>query len=550
MMLFASVLLLYPVYLLLLQPTLILSGEMWAEMAVNYFQNAGDPSLWHSLTALDAGYVPLPQRLIALMGTLLTLPAATIPFFYTWSAVFLTAALVGSFCLAPFRKVIANDYFRLIVALAILVVADFETRSFINFTYFGAFFIAILGALALADARGAVPKWAWVAPIIALSKPAVLAAVPVLLIAVFLRNSRFRYLACAVGVACALQVWQIILSHRTGIFAFPNELDFGVKIYGAVKYFLAFLGGYAAGRDVLEAPAAHMLGGLLVILLAGLIAVRAGKGARAIIFVGITLIFSNSLLNAVALSQTWNFRLEQLPGLHIYRHVIVGFFGAIMVVAGMIWGATEYLKYRFQRVPLDALGLALFIFWFAQSGWLSYGLRLSHDPAGQVLRNSKWQALASSIDSGLTPLCVPVNPLGWIYGRNCGLLNAEPIFWPGIRYAAAVQSGKYLWSVAIDIPSALSGDSLLSLLVLGRAPLQSINANGYLEVTLKNGNMVVLRDSQQFDRNGGAFLFSALESLPIMEISEINLSMDAPVDIAHHDETRHRGAPLVLWMGK
>ncbi|NKC48732.1 hypothetical protein HED54_12175 [Ochrobactrum anthropi ATCC 49188] len=66
-----------------------IGGGMWAEMATNYYPNANASSFVQKLLSTDAGYIPAPQRLIALVGNQLNLPAATIPYFYTWSSIFL-----------------------------------------------------------------------------------------------------------------------------------------------------------------------------------------------------------------------------------------------------------------------------------------------------------------------------------------------------------------------------------------------------------------------------------------------------------------------------
>ena len=100
--LFAVAITFYCVYLALVQSSWVLGGGMWAEMASNYYPNSISDSLWTRLFATDFGYVPLPQRLIGIVGSSFNLPAAAIPYFYTWSAVILTGAMVGSFCLRPF----------------------------------------------------------------------------------------------------------------------------------------------------------------------------------------------------------------------------------------------------------------------------------------------------------------------------------------------------------------------------------------------------------------------------------------------------------------
>jgi hypothetical protein len=122
-----------------MQPDWALGGEMWAEMATNYFHNANSTSYFQKFLSTDAGYIPAPQRLIAFFGNFFSFPASSIPYFYTWSSIVLTAMLIGTFCLPAFRILVKNDYLRFFTSLAILIVSDFETRTFINFTYFVVF---------------------------------------------------------------------------------------------------------------------------------------------------------------------------------------------------------------------------------------------------------------------------------------------------------------------------------------------------------------------------------------------------------------------------
>jgi hypothetical protein len=155
-------------YLLWLQPDWISSGEMYAEMATNYFRYAQSPDLLVKLFALDAGYIPLPQRLIAALVNLLGFKAAAVPYIYTWLAILLPAFMVGVFCSPVFRPLVRSDAARFIIALIILAVADFETRTFVNFTYFGIFFCAIVAALALMPEADDAPWWAWGTPLLVL----------------------------------------------------------------------------------------------------------------------------------------------------------------------------------------------------------------------------------------------------------------------------------------------------------------------------------------------------------------------------------------------
>ena len=142
---FALCIALYVCYLLAMQPALLLDGEMWAEMATNYYANAQAPSLVARLMSTDAGYIPCHSASspCCFMPWRYPPPAFHTP--YSWTAILLTAAMVGSFCLSPFRRVVQSDGLRLLVALSVLALADYETRTFINFTYFAALHLDPVG---------------------------------------------------------------------------------------------------------------------------------------------------------------------------------------------------------------------------------------------------------------------------------------------------------------------------------------------------------------------------------------------------------------------
>ena len=65
-LLFFLTICLYIAYQILIQSSWLFSGEMWAEMATNYFVNAQSSSYFTNFFATDTGYIPLPQRIIAL----------------------------------------------------------------------------------------------------------------------------------------------------------------------------------------------------------------------------------------------------------------------------------------------------------------------------------------------------------------------------------------------------------------------------------------------------------------------------------------------------
>lgn len=210
--LFFAIALLYPLYQLALNPDWMLGGQMWAEMATNYYANAAADTWAQRLFALDAGYFPIPQRIIAAICASLGVPSVSVPFVYTWSATILTGIIVSTFTLPVFRAVLRPDTLRAIVTLTVLLVADFETRTFINFTYFGGFLAVTVTALALALGKEDVPRWVWIVPVFFLSKPAVLAALPAMIAVAFVAGNRFRWIALVSFVLGSAQTIRLLIS--------------------------------------------------------------------------------------------------------------------------------------------------------------------------------------------------------------------------------------------------------------------------------------------------------------------------------------------------
>ena len=246
--LFFSAILFCMGYSLALEPGWVLSGEMWDEMATNYFPNAQASSYITKLFSTDAGYIPLLPRLLALIANQFSLPAASVPYFYTWSAIICTGIILGSFCLQPFRVLIKSDALRFLTVVCIVMTADFQTRLFINFTYFSAFFVTIVTALALTERSAEIPRWAWFIPILMVSKPAVLAALPAMICVALVSQPRFRWITMVSFVLCIGQIMQIAISAKTGEAPYDkNTITFFATTITSLQYFFGFLGGCVLG---------------------------------------------------------------------------------------------------------------------------------------------------------------------------------------------------------------------------------------------------------------------------------------------------------------
>ncbi|WP_310630230.1 hypothetical protein [Paraburkholderia sp.] len=547
-LLFSLTIVFYVVYMLCMQSAFVLGGEMWAEMATNYFANANGATLAQKLLSTDAGYIPLPQRLIGFVFSELRLPASAIPFAYTWTAIFGTAAMIGAFCLRPFRAVVKSDGLRFVSAIAVLMVVDFESRTFINFTYLAAFLVAVVTALALVDKTRDVPQWCWVLPILMLSKPAVLAALPVMLLTAFVSAPRFRKIVVVVVLLCAAQAVQIVVSHAGGTFAAAHSVSLGERLVASARYFVGFLGAYVGGTHVpvnlfhpMRLGAILLLGVLLLIL-------RRKAASNALLVVGLALLLFNVLLNCFALPDMWNTRMERLAGQPVYRHIIVGFEGVLLCVVALCdrFFPRATLNLGIGRLRICIL---LFVCWFAGAGWFSRGTTLSVLPGTPALNNSAWRAMARTVDAG-GAVCVPVDPIGWVFGRDCGLLNSDEVG-PTHTYDFGPMLFKDAASVAdVPVPKRSEHHVVSALAVLAKP------ANGQVThvpmtavLTMVDGTQRILSGDRRLPSGGGLVLLTPTAEIALEDIRDVRIESTALLQFGFVSDSSPK-TPAVLWMGR
>lgn len=538
---------LYLLYLVAMQPALLLGGEMWAEMATNYYVNAGSPSLVVRLFSTDAGYVPLPQRLIAQIFQVLSLPASSIPFAYSWTAALLTAAMAGSFCLSGFRRVVQSDGLRLTASLTVLILADFETRTFINFTYFAAFFVAVLSAWAVASPKDQpVPWWAWFTPILVVSKPAVLATLPGLVLAALIsRNRRFQYLAGLTVVTCGAQALQLVLSRQRGTFAAVASTSFVERLYAGAKYAFGYLGNYAAGTSIyIGVHALILIGVVLAIILAMLVIFRK-RSSNALIVIGGLAIAFNMLINALALSDSWTSAMTQLPSPGIYRHIMAAMFGAVLIVTGLVMNllqpAATVLSGNRSRIAIILFGC-----WFVMAGWADQAGRLNQQPVFPALNASYWKSMGALVQSG-APVCVPINPLGWHFERGCSVLSSG-LSWGIPLHFQAVPRSAGRAGLELPVPD-LPGRSVQAIGIAVKPEVPGMESvMGRVVLTLKDGTSRELTGATNLSSAGALLMVSTPASIPVAQIASAEMLIEAPVAVGRI-ATAEGAPPALSWMG-
>jgi len=543
---FVGVIVFYITFMLAKQPNWVLGGEMWAEMATNYFSNASSSSYYVKFFATDAGYVPFPQRVIAYIGNIVSLPATIIPYFYTWAAIIVTAMMVGSFSLPIFRKLIENDLLRFLASISILIVVDFETRTFINFTYFVAFFGAIITALSLVQTNSEkVPSWAWLLPFLLVSKPAALSVFPIMLIAAISSNNRFRLISLVTLIFVALQLLQLSISLGAGAFqhAQSNEITILIKLLATIKYFFGFLGGYIFGPDMGFDKNTKLIAGIIVFFILTILLFKARFKNNALVLVGLSLIFSNVLLNSFTLPSVWTIEINNLNGLPLYRHVIVAYSGVILVVVGLITHI-ENLRFTTKNNLLQNMSIFIFLLWFISTGWMKLGLGISKEPSSPTLDNSHWQTLSSLVDSPEQTVCVQINPIQWVYGRNCKVIN-QGLVW-GTNQFKKVDKKLITFELEKIKQQKIKELNIQSFSIL-------IKPNSYRKTFIEAVAVLKTTDGRNFEffgqanilPSGGTLLFTTSKLLLVKNVSKIKIIFNSQVEIAVKENT-----PAILWMGK
>ncbi|MBD1553264.1 hypothetical protein [Pseudomonas typographi] len=542
---FFLTLLFYSAYMALMQSGWVFSGEMWAEMATNYFLNAQSVDLSQQLFATDYGYIPLLQRLLALFAQSLGAPAEAIPYYYTWSAILLSAALVGSFCLPIFRYLISSDVLRFLCSISVLLIADFETRTFINFTYFGVFFITILLALSLARPDIKAPWWAWIICLLALSKPVVFAAIPMLMVVAAFSKGSFRIISIVTVVLCVFQLYMILNSHSAGTHVSTVDFSWFQKCDAALRYGLGFLGSFIFGRPfIFEHPRPLICGGLVL----GIIAMtlfRMRTPANALIVAGLSLILFNAVLFSFTLTEQWNIaKLDMLRAVPLYRHTVVAFSGCILVAAGWIATVTNSVSLSEHR-GVRLLPPAIFLLWFVFSGWASFSAVLNKMPLSPTLNSSQWQNMAEAID-GNGPICVPINPMGWAYRRDCTNLSLDLDRSVPYGYKLATQGSG---NMQMPVPASILGRHVLSLAVLVKSTTTGLTSLKLTVVLkLKSGAVSIFSGDGRVPLSGGVLLLTADAPVDANLIESASLQVKQPTQIGYflNDPAN---TPAMTWYG-
>lgn len=544
MRLFVGVVVIHVALTLCLQPTWVWSGAMLAEMATNYYDTAEKQPLARGLLATDYGYIPLPPRLLATAGRLLRLPAAAVPFFYTWSAILLSGGLVASFCLREFRRLIPSDWQRFVAAVCMACAGDFDVRTFINFANYAAFPILAIAALAVVDRERPPPRWSWLVPLFMISKPAMLATVPAVMAAACFGGARWRAMTLIALVLAAVQVIQLVFSQGTAAGVAPlagsSLIQRLCTIFDYLPYGTTCI---LVGRWVPRNPVVYIPLFFGIVTVGAWLVRLSSDRCRALITFGALAIFGNIVINCIAIASEWG---PNLVGLHIptvNRRTLVAFAGATIALTGVFATVAQRALYL-GRVP--AFGSVALATWFMLSGWLSHGLRAAREPGSPVLGNSYWQEMADAIDTRQSLLFVPIDPFGWSFSRNCHVL-AKPANKPFVFQRTPIDKDGYAF-VHVAPPEVATGELHAIGVLLRPASQVRTHIEATAVLTMQNGEIVTWRGSRDIRcTTGGLILIGAERDTLVSGVREIAIRFDVPVEIAR---TTEDDTGFLMWIGR
>lgn len=507
-------------------PNYVFGGQMWAEMGTNYFPNSLSQDLNTKFFATDAGYIPFLTRWIAAAYSYLDAPSITIPYVYTFIAIFLSAILTSLFINPVFRPVIHSDKVRFLVCICVAVCADFETRTFVNFPYILSFYI--IACLVLISKDGFETNFFLVLPILMVSKPLLMALIPVFFVIVApwikRRHSGAIILTTFVASFGIIQTLTLLNSSNLGVLEQNIRPTFFETLTSALGYFVGFLAKPVAILVNLTVAEHVILGSLFLFLLACFVKIFWQQRGSSVVII-LASVFSFTLLNSGVMSDTFNTGFQLLANpTPVFRYTIPAI-GGLFLLGGVVLDqiiSSEQKQFQFRH----GNNLIVFLSVLLVS---NLGLKQVYEPISPTLYSSNWKEYSSAIDSDLA-ICVPVNPNGWTYGRGCSVI-AQGVTWPvpeGLTKSSLKPFKKY----PLKLESISGFDNLMAIGILVAPALnKSIKLSITVHAEFVNGMSEMMTETNEVNGTGSLVNVQFTSPLKIKDVAKISISFSSSIDL-------------------
>ncbi len=396
----------------------LFSGEPWGDASTLYFKNATGRIDQFLIT--DAGYLVWPQQIIVLVGHFLAIPSKYIPDFYNGAGTLITGMMIFVFCLPKFRCLIPSDIFRLILCVTVACIATSETREFLNFTYYSAFFVMIICAMMMVAKPDKLPWYVKTLPIFLLAKPAILGVFPVLIVSLFYTKRNFQMIIGLCFVAVMIQIANVYLWNTAQLGSEESFIERALVFINHSKDHINAL-WWAGWTPFLPNFAQYLLAiGTMASLL--YICFTWKHPAKLLIIFGLITIFGANFIVSFGVKgvQFDNWR-DQFT-LLIYRWTTIQIFSMVVIASMLCLYFSEKIngyKFRYGRY---VSAIPLFIIWVVASGWLNNIYDRNKLPELET-HNIAWK---QNHDEGVfNRVCTSIRPLGWVYnpGISCARLG-------------------------------------------------------------------------------------------------------------------------------
>jgi hypothetical protein len=529
-------------------PHFLLKGSMWAEMGVNYFPNAKSNDILTKLFSTDSGYIPFGLRIISALYSLLEIPTVVIPFLYSITAILGTGLMVGFFCLKRFRVLVESDFLRFIICLFITFAADFETRTYINFTYFSVFFIFINLVMFY---KQEIKNYVFFSfPVLIFSKPILLSFLPLLFFVFFSMKRTLvqKTTFLLILLVTVIQSLTIIRSNSQNKFQQDTTITLLSKVRNIFVYFFGLF-SVPFNEFFKTNLSIKILLGISFVLLSIYIANRAKNQLSKLTYFAIFSLFMISIVDCVAISNTFGSNFSLLFGLPLFRYLIpivdIGILlltstvlnGWSLLVSKPIFPVSKAIKQNFGNLFLVSILIPATLI----------SVKNIHEPTAPTLFNSQWGKMASLYDSG-KPVCIPIDPAGWTLERDCRLLNSDLnwMYFGGFSQSLLVKANV---GYSINIPKSNNWNELQAVgILLKPSSVTDSMILSSLTIKMIGGGETHLTQVDASNSSGFLLFFNLDEPVQVSKIKTLSFQSSRDMNLGHLSQSSD--LPAVLWYGK
>ncbi|WP_424766493.1 hypothetical protein [Paenibacillus sp. sgz302251] len=408
-------------------PSLSTSAELYAETATNFFHNAYYSSVIHNLKQLDAGYLPLFQRVISLVIVKLFHINESFNYVIQLLSVFGIAFFASFINSRMFKNIIPSDKIRFIFSCIVGCgfLFDYELVTFINFSYLG--IIVCLLVVFIDFTKISNLRYVFISILVFLllsSKPYFIIFLPVyislLIYYCYIRSKKHIFFYTISVISLCIQATTMIRNKMTWASTDTQvQVSFFEKIYDMFNttiylYFQSYLWvlyklNPFSSKSLFYLVAMFTL--MLIIVTVILLYKRIeNKNAKNAILLTNYLALSSLALNAFTLPSFKNMNLWDTELLIAnFRHYFVS---NIMIFIGLFILSISAIHSKKTKV-IVSLYLAIIIMIFG----------VSQDPYKNAQDSySQWNVYNKLLNN--EEYCIPVNPYPWAMCKNLNVLNS------------------------------------------------------------------------------------------------------------------------------